>query len=54
MVRATGRFAGIVLVLRGAAGVLSGEGRGAAAAIMLGMVVLYWASVRRMPSWFRR
>lgn len=46
--------AGFGLILHGMRGVFSGEGRGAAAALLIGVVVVYWAALGRIPRWFRR
>jgi hypothetical protein len=54
IVRLVGGVGGLALMLRGATGVLADEGRGAAAAIVLGVVAVYWAVVGRIPSWFLR
>jgi FtsH-binding integral membrane protein len=45
---------GFALVVRGAKGVLNGEGRGGSAAVVLGGVAVYWAVTGALPSWFRR
>lgn len=44
---------GVVLLLRGA-GSLNVEGRGAAAAMALGFVCIFFAVVGQFPAWFRR
>jgi hypothetical protein len=55
---AAGRFAaaftGIVLVFRGIAGLRAGEGRPAAAAIVVAVAILSYATYGRIPAWFRR
>jgi ABC-type Mn2+/Zn2+ transport system permease subunit len=45
---------GLVLVLQGLTGLGDGQGRGAAAAVVLGVVAAFWAVAGRVPSWFHR
>ena len=45
---------GLVLGFRGPGGLRQGEGRGAAAALVVSGAVLYYAGTGRAPSWFRR
>lgn len=52
--RAVAGLAGIWLVIAGASGVRSGQGREAAATLVLGIVALYWCFAGRIPTWFRR
>ncbi|MBX5461534.1 MAG: hypothetical protein IRZ28_10660 [Steroidobacteraceae bacterium] len=47
VVRAAVGILGILLAIRGYRGLLDGEGRGAAAAIVLGFVAVYWAFTGR-------
>ncbi|MGH7459996.1 MAG: hypothetical protein ACREMA_03080 [Longimicrobiales bacterium] len=54
VVRAVVGCGGIGLLVYGLAGVRAGAGRGAAAAIVIGAVMLYWAWTGRVPSWLRR
>lgn len=53
-VRAVAGLAGIWLVIKGASGLRSGQGREAAATLVLGVVGLYWCFAGRIPTWFRR
>jgi hypothetical protein len=53
-VRAAAAIVGLVLIVKGGAGLRHGGGRGAAAAIVLGAGALYWAVVGRLPLWLRR
>lgn len=45
---------GVFLLIRGCNGLLDNEGRGAAAAMVLGAAAGYWAITGRLPLWFRR
>lgn len=54
VVRVIAGLAGLGLTLYGATAVLDGKGRGGAAAVVIGIVAVYWALVGRIPSWFRR
>jgi hypothetical protein len=53
LVRAIAGLAGAGLTLYGAIAVLDGEGRAAAAAVVIGIAGLYWGFMGRLPSWFR-
>lgn len=44
----------LLLLVNGVAGLRSGAGRGAGAAIVLAFLVGYWAVTARFPSWFGR
>jgi len=52
--RAVAAFAGAGLAVYGAGGVLAGEGRGAAAALVIAAAALFYAVLGRAPTWFRR
>ena len=52
--RVVAAIAGFGMILYGMRGVFAGEGRDAAAALVIGLVVVYWAALGRMPRWFRR
>jgi hypothetical protein len=54
LVRFVAGAVGLALVVRGAKGVLNGEGRGGSAAVVLGIVAVYWGVTGALPSWFRR
>lgn len=45
---------GLLLAFRGLAGLRQGEGRAAAAALVVSGAVLYYAYTGRAPTWFRR
>ncbi len=45
---------GLILIVKGATGIRHGGGRGAAAAIVLGVAALYWTLTGRLPMWVRR
>lgn len=45
---------GMGLVVYGTNAMLHGEGRGAAVALAVGVVAVYWAFVGRLPFWFWR
>jgi hypothetical protein len=53
IVRVVVGLAGVGFTLYGATALLDGEGRGAAAAVVVGGVGLHWAFMGRLPSWFR-
>lgn len=54
VVRALVGIVGFILVINGIAGLRHGDGRGAAAALVLGVAALYWTALGRLPAWFRR
>jgi hypothetical protein len=47
-------IAGSALALYGLAGIRRGEGRGAAAALVLGVALGWYGVVGRIPAWFRQ
>lgn len=53
-VRAAAAIVGLILIVKGGVGLRHGGGRGAAAAIVLGVGALYWAVAGRLPVWLRR
>jgi hypothetical protein len=53
LVRVIAGLAGAGLALYGAIALLDGEGRGAAAAVVIGIVGVCWGFMGRQPSWFR-
>lgn len=53
-VRVVAGCAGVGLIIYGTLGVLDGEGRGAAAAIVIGIAAGYFALAGRLPAWFRQ
>jgi len=44
----------IILLVKGATSLPHGGGRGAAAALVLGVAAIYWAVMGRLPTWLRR
>jgi hypothetical protein len=52
--RLAAAFAGLVAFFRGVAGMRTGEGRPAAAAIIVGLALLSYAASGNVPAWFRR
>jgi hypothetical protein len=53
LVRVVAGLAGAGLTFYGAIAVLDDEGRGAAAAVVIGIAGVYWGCIGRLPSWFR-
>lgn len=45
---------GVLLLVRGIAGITAGAGRPAASAIVIGLVLGWYAAVGVIPAWFRR
>lgn len=54
VVRAAAGIVAIILLVNGAKSLPHGGGRGAAAALVLGVAGMYWALVGRLPTWLRR
>jgi hypothetical protein len=54
VLRAVAAFGGAGLAVYGAAGVRAGEGRGAAAALVIAAAALFYAATGRAPNWFGR
>jgi hypothetical protein len=53
VVRFVAGLAGVSLALYGAIALVDGEGRGAAAAVVIGIAGVYWGLMGRFPHWFR-
>lgn len=53
-IRSAAALGGALLALYGAGALRRGEGRGAAAAIVLGIAIVYYGVTGRAPAWFRR
>lgn len=54
IMRPTAAVTGVVLVLYGLGGIRRGEGRPAAAGLVVGGAMLWYAAVGEVPEWFRR
>jgi hypothetical protein len=54
VVRALAGIVAIILIVKGAMSLPHGGGRGAAAALVLGVGAIYWALAGRLPTWLRR
>jgi hypothetical protein len=54
VVRTAAGIVALILIVKGATSLPHGGGRGAAAALVLGVAAAYWTVVGRLPTWLRR
>lgn len=54
LIRSAAGVGGIVVLLSGLRGLSQNPDRGAAAALVVGAVLLWYAAAGRIPAWFRR